>query len=271
MKRDFSINAHDFRSHVDMPIRMTGNYGDNAMSGRSISEEIDESHVNELHSQLHKAGVTDDMIKRGAGLTKRGFEKMAALLGLSSEDVNGLLVTLRKKLTAQTGATLLGETKSPRYTWEHDGIGSVTIRDGKTGEEHFFGGSAGFSILTKIEGLIPGSPDEQVFLASHIDQLVESRDRGDGIEYEPEDQWHIDATRQRENGFMDEIKSNVGSFNFPWKLEGKHGTGTARFKGSGKEMNVEVVNIRDENGEEIRDVDLKSKLKKQAIDFIPDV
>ena len=252
--KDFAIKSYDFQSRSDMPVRQTSGYGDNAMSDVTVKEDYIGSAVDSFHDQLRKANVSDDMIRQGATLTARGFQKIAALLSLSDNDVKGLLTTLRARLSTKGPNALLGEATSPRYSWEHDGMGSVTIRDGKTGSEHFIGGSGGFSILQKVENLVPGSPDEQVFLASQIgnaDRLFENE--------------MLDG-----NEFMDEIKSDVGSFNFPWKLDGKHGTGTAEYRGNDRgDFKVLVADLRDQNGEGIDDENIKRRVHDQAVRFIP--
>lgn len=75
-----------------------------------------------------------------------------------------------------------------------------------------------------------------------------------------------------ETSFEDELSSNGGSYNFPWRHNGHHGFATARFKGRGANMQVKVVSIRDSNGEMVEghDLDMQKAVQQQAIDFIGD-
>ena len=154
----------------------------------------------------------------------------------------------------------MGETSgSARYAWEHDGMGSVTVRDASTGEDYFYGGSKGFAILSAVEEMTPGSPAEQAFLATYCQETPNLNEAMDEDEIDEE-----------EVDFMGEISAEVSTFNFPWKTGKDFGTGTAEFRGDPEHVKVRVVDIRDKNGEPVRaDKSLKDSLRDQAIDFIP--
>lgn len=75
-----------------------------------------------------------------------------------------------------------------------------------------------------------------------------------------------------ETSFQDELASNGGSYNFPWRHNGHHGFATARFKGRGANMEVKVVSIRDNDGNMVEghDMAMQKAVQQQAIDFIGD-
>lgn len=262
MPREFKIRSFDFQSRTDMKVRQTSGYGDNAMEDPTATNESveDDSQVDELHRLLSRF-VPDEAIANGATLSPGGFEKAAAKMGISAEEVEALLDTLRTKLNGDDDRAIMGEdtSASPRYSWEHDGLGSVTVRDGTTGEDFFYGGSKGFAILSGVEELSVGSPTEQAFLALYcvkkkVNEAVMDEDEID----------------EEEVDFLGEISAEVSTFNFPWKTDKDFGTGTAEFRGDPEHVKVRVVDIRDRNGEHIRaDKSLKDSLRDQAIDFIP--
>lgn len=258
MTREFKIRSFDFQSRTDMKVRQTSGYGDNAMedpTSTNESVEAGESDIDRLHDIL-SPHISDEAIANGASLSPGGFQKVAAKMGLSVEQVQSLLKSLAAQIEAGGPDVVMGESGSPRYTWEHDGMGSVTIRDGQTGEDHFYGGSKGFAILSAVEEMTSGAPDEQAFLATYCDQPLQE-DAGDAVEAETNDD------------FMSEISADVSTFNFPWKEGSSFGTGTAEFRGNAEKFDVKVVDIRDQNGEQINDASMMKKLQDQAIDFIP--
>jgi hypothetical protein len=262
MPREFKIRSFDFQSRTDMKVRQTSGYGDNAMEDPTATNESVESDIDQLRGILNKAKVTDEMIIAGASLTDRGFEKAAAALGLSAKEVRSVLDSLREHLKSGGDEQVLGESVSPRYSWEHDGLGNVTVRDSKTGDEQFYGGSKGFAILSAVKNHTSGGPEEQAFLASYCEKNLNESLAEDEIDEDEIDEDEVD--------FMGEISAEVSTFNFPWKLDGRFGTGTAEFRGDPKHVKVRVVDVRDQNGEPVNaSKDMKSDLRDQAIDFIP--
>ncbi|RYY05086.1 MAG: NUDIX hydrolase, partial [Alphaproteobacteria bacterium] len=72
-----------------------------------------------------------------------------------------------------------------------------------------------------------------------------------------------------DDSFHHEIHSAHGSYNFPWRADGQHGYATARYKGRGREMKIDILSIRTDEGEEIEDAGHLGKLvHEQAIAFI---
>lgn len=254
--KSFKIRSYDFQSRSDADVRRTSGYGDNAMSDpSSTNESAGNSIIDQIHQRLNAAKMTDDLIRQGATLTERGFQKLAAQLNVSAAEIKGLMDTLRKRIVNGGPEMILGEDRGPRYSWESDAMGSVTIRDSHTGNEKFFSGSRGFSILQSVDGLIAGSPDEQAFLATYCE----------------DDKTPVNEDQQHSPDFIEEIAASVSTFNFPWKLGDRFGTGTAQFSGDDEgSFSVTVVNVRDQNGEEIEDERLSDQLRDQAIKFIPE-
>ena len=221
----------------------------------STNESAENSIVDQIHQRLNVAKVSDDLIRQGATLTDKGFQKLAGQLNVSASEVKSLMGTLRKRLMGHGPEMILGEDRGPRYSWENDSMGSVTIRDSHTGDEKFFGGSRGFAILKSVEGLVAGSPDEQAFLAAYCE----------------DDKSPVNEDQQYSPDFIEEISASVSTFNFPWKLEKRFGTGTAQFSGDDEgSFSVTVVDVRDQEGEEIDDPALADQLRDQAIKFIPE-
>lgn len=257
MTREFKIRSFDFQSRTDMKVRQTSGYGDNAMEDPTATNESaePESDIDRLHEIL-SAHIPDEAIANGATLSPSGFQKVAAKLGVSAEDVESLLASLRDRLASGDEKPIMGESGAARYTWEHDGMGSVTVRDRETGGEYFYGGSKGFAILSAVEDLTAGGPDEQAFLATYCEDenLTEEV---------------AEASPDEDDDFMAEISADVSTFNFPWKQGDRFGTGTAEFRGNAQKFDVKVVDVRDQNGEPVNDKAMNASLKDQAIDFIP--
>ena len=65
------------------------------------------------------------------------------------------------------------------------------------------------------------------------------------------------------------MQQKTGSFNFPWKFQDKHGTGTASYRFDGDDFTVVLRSIRDSNGDSMSVDDVMGdQLKKIAYDFI---
>lgn len=82
-----------------------------------------------------------------------------------------------------------------------------------------------------------------------------------------------EAKRKKEldedDSFHAEIHTPGGSYNFPWRADGRHGYATARYRGRGKEMKIDILSIRDHEGEEVADAGhLGEVVHEQAIAFI---
>ncbi len=92
-----------------------------------------------------------------------------------------------------------------------------------------------------------------------IDSLVASlrNDLQESFIYETED----------EDTYDTELKAKGGSYNFPWKLNGKTGTGSAAYGNK----SVTLIDIRDSEGTELPELLDNELILAQAINFIDKV
>lgn len=267
---------------ADIPTRINDpRFADNAMSD---GEEIDEEQLNEfqdqdqldqLHAMLNQeAGLSDQVIRQSSGnlLTRSGLMKIGGRLGLAPPDVQALMNTLVQKLRDDrddeqeaelnefsleeqyrrfvedgSASRHFREAASGRYSYERDSLGSVTVRDDLTGNSKFYQGSEATNILNRLKQ--PGANTDAV-----LAPLVEF------AELSHED----DAAK------LDALTTPGGTYNFLWKIGSQHGTGTARFALVDDEPEIEVMDARDDRG---NDIDLHAhydELLQQARDFIPE-
>jgi len=264
------ISLHDFdkqefsdRGRADIKIRPNDpRFADNPMRDER-RQMLDEVHIGQtqidlVHEMLSRIGVSDQQIKGGVQLTAVGLHKLAAKLGVSPQDVklyiNSLVQQLRdaeensmETLTERYYAYLgAGQPERPfegrTYSYEPDALGSVTIRNNTTGQSKFVQGADANQLLSRLK--TAGEANEDTVLAP----LMEAE--GDS-----------------EDGFGDEIKADSGTYNFLWKLGGRHGTGTASFNAKGPHLRV--VDVRDDSGMEIPITPpLHHALLQQARDFL---
>lgn len=206
--------------------------------------------VDRLRAMLAKAGVTVEQMKSGVRLTERGAQKVAAALGIAAGDVPAMLNSLASQMRRAPALTPVTEVGGPRFSYEHDYLGNVTVRDSETGKETFLQGSEASRLLQRLDT----ERDEQSVLAAYA-HLMETATvmplEEDGEDYE------------------EEIKQDWGTFNFPWSLDGRHGTGTAKYRGTGPAMKLTLVHVRDNRGKEFEpDPATKARLTDVARDFI---
>lgn len=237
----YKIKPHDFKSKPQGKVRYTGNYGDNAMADDAKLNE-DVSMLERLRGMLNRADVSDDEIIGGIRLTEKGTQKVAARLGIAGSEVelmiNSLVSKLRRERDIENG---LDED----YSHESDYLKNVTVRDNDTGEEHFVRGSKGAKLVDRLNT----HPEKsQTLLRRSVNESDTEID-----DYESE------------------IKENYGhgSYNFPWTYNGKSGTGTARFRGVGERIRVDVISVRDRYGREFEpDTKMMDSIQQQAFDFV---
>lgn len=256
-QKTFKIKSYDFKSQSDMGLRATGGYGDNAMADPSIVDENAESEpsqVDRLHDKLLRAGITNQQIVAGVTLTPKGIQKVAAEFGISAKEVLTLMKTLPKHLTRKND--LLTELRGARYSYEADFMGNVVVRDSESTDEEprMFPGYKGQKLLGLLNAHENDLKAQQAVLAQAMAEPL----------HESEDGFVQDFD------FEDEIANDAGSFNFPWKITHHHGTATAAYRGDGQDFEIEIVDVRDEEGESAEPSDeMIADLKKQAIAFIP--
>lgn len=137
----------------------------------------------------------------------------------------------------------------PRLNWEADGAKWCEV--GQWPQPLHFGLAALFD-----DGV---SMDTIRSFAEMTEAVMESLD----------DTINIVESILNEDNFDDEIRSSGGSFNFPWKANGRSGFATASYKGRGPAMTITVVSIRDRDGDEVEDVaEIDEAVHDQAVAFI---
>lgn len=207
--------------------------------------------VQRLREILNAARISDDEIRGGVRLSASGISKISSRLNTTDDEVKHLITKLVTKVRAEhrQDVTPVFESDNIRFSYESDFLGNLTVRDGQTGEEHHVTGSDSAHIIKALSLCAPDSEAEQallrkIFTDGHAETLEEGED--DGVS----------------DGFMAELKNDAGSYNFPWKAEGHHGTGTAAYRATNKEFDLTVVSIRDEYGDE---TDVSPKTKNEII------
>lgn len=219
-----------------------------------------------LQEILNAARIDDDEIRSGIRLSDDGIAKVAKRLGVSTDEVRSTMHELVDRLRKEHAHDMTDDSiygvvyeeaaSEPRYAYECDFLGNLTVRDANTGDEHYVSGSDSAHILRELEATKSGSPEEQETLRQVCEEhprrsLVEDDEEGAG------------------NDLLAEIKNDAGSYNFPWRVGNKHGTGTAAYVASSKEFKLKLVSIRDDRGEEISaDNQLTNEITRQARDFI---
>lgn len=208
--------------------------------------------ISRLHQMISKV-ISDENLIGGVRLSQSGCEKVANRLGISSSEVGALLQSLAARLSDdQMVETEMTEALSAteRYSFEPDVMKNVVVRDNQTGKSAFLRGSTAAALLNKLRA----GADEQTVLSAYA-SLMEGRKK---IIDEDEDSFH------------NEIHSSHGAYNFPWRVGDQRGHATARFKGRGPQMNVSLLSVRNDDGEEIENVSeqLTQAIQERAIAFI---
>lgn len=74
---------------------------------------------------------------------------------------------------------------------------------------------------------------------------------------------------EEDGSYNSEINGDVGTYNFPWKVDGAIGTATVEYSGSPAAPKLKLISVRDSSGDEIDDLsNMAPEIKKQAIEFI---
>jgi hypothetical protein len=238
----FKIDSFDFKGRADMRVRNVGRYADNAMWDPSrLNENDQQSMLEAIHDMLSKADISDREIRAGIRLSEKGCQKVAAQLGIAASEVPTLVNSLTSKL--RDDELIANEDAAGRFSHEIDFLNNVTIRDEHNGRDVFLRGSEAANLQRRIAD----GEDEQHVLGEYA-ALMEADDEED---------------------FSRELRSNGGSYNFPWKMDGQHGTATASFRGNGPGMNIKLIHVRDAQGDDITpNQSMRRHLEQTARDFI---
>lgn len=219
--------------------------------------------VQQIQEILNRAKISDDEIRGGIKLTDGGCQKIAARLGITADQVKTLINTLVEKLRDEHNADMVAtedehstSAHGPRYAYEADFMGNLTIRDSAGGEEHYVSGSEAAHLIKSLNATRPDSREEQMILQRACADAAASS-------------LQEDAEEQTDDGFLDELRNDAGSYNFPWRADHLYGTATAAYRANEKKFDLQIISIRDPRGEEIdADEDLKQDVAKQARAFI---
>jgi hypothetical protein len=240
--RTFGIDAFDFNGRSDTDVTYTGNYADNAMGDDSKINEDDESGTLDiLHGILNQAGITDDEIIAGIRFKPVGLRKLSIKTSVPVSDLPRLLVALGEQLNSDPQH--LSEDDE-RFVKEEDYLGNVTVRDTQTGREVTLTGTQAAEILKRIDR----GENEQDVLAG-CSSLMEDAS--------------TDILRE------ETMPYEGGTYNFPWMIDGRHGTATAAFDGEGNDFRIKIIDVRDDNGVSVKvGSAMLTQMKRDAIYFI---
>ncbi len=191
--------------------------------------------LDQLRQLLKAVNVSDDHLKRGVRLTKAGIAKVAAKFEVTEQDVEGMLNSLSMAVLKED---------APRFSFEEDFIGNITLRDAKSGRDKFIQGDEAF----KLSDELSANPDrEEEIIAQYFDveNLNEFANPSDGI------------------------VSDRGTFNFPYK--GKFATAIYGLDKAGVFL-LNVESLRDaEDIESDITPSMREELNKIALKWVDKV
>ena len=251
-------------------------FGDNPLVGETELDEFFSDRVPEgraildrLHDIFRKAGVSDVELKQGLpGLTDAGYHKIAARLGISPNEVKGLLPRLKQYLSDESASDVLAEAyrqfiaeddedadrpfdpsadadPSDHLSAEPDYVGDITVSSSKTGNSRYIQGTQAADLNRQL-GRAKTNAEKQAILRP----LVEDDD---------------------EMPFADEITADAGRYNFLWKLDGQTGFATMSYALRGGKPALRLVSVRDQAGDEVDlDSHQRNDVLKQGRNFIGD-
>lgn len=245
-QRAYRIDAYDFngKSANDAPTQ--GTYADNIMDDPSGMNEGDNADLLiQLQGILNdECDLDDDAIARAPRLSASAIGKLGIRFGMGAPKVQKLFLDLVNSLVADKRHVneAMDDIDTPRYSMEEDSMGNMIISDAVTGKSMTLMDQDAHEVKEKIEA---GDDNEQEIL---------------------HDTMHGDSNlKESDDGFG----SDTSTYNFPWRLAGKHGTATGKFSGSGDSFQMKVISVRDETGEEIdASAPMMSRLTQIGMDFI---
>jgi hypothetical protein len=182
-----------------------------------------------LHVYLNRV-MNDGEIIANPRLMPNGVKKVAAHMGVDVAEVPNLILELSQHLQSLTEGT----NDEPRYTYEDDALGGVTVRDSDTGKEKYLNVQQANKLLKMLDS---DAGTEQETLAKALNESFAYR--------APE----LSA---------DDIGSETSIFNFPWKLNESAGFAAAEYSGFGMNFRMNIVSVVDQNGDPVDNYDRKS-------------
>ena len=249
-------------------------YGDNPLDkDQEPLEEADhQTMLDQLQGILNDAGIDNDEIKNGVPISLKGKQQIAARLGTSASEIDTLMSSLRSHLShdeknrmiqeidvdpyneedivpgkifnkgsgAQHGWQKYGEQSDVRFSFEPDSLGNLTITDSETGESKFLQGSEASTLADELEN------NEDSDFQQHVLELAFLKESSiyNGF-----------FLTEELDGFEEEIDSDSGTYNMPWKLDDEHGNMTVFFTDEKGKPELKIQSVRDEDGNELHDMD----------------
>ena len=266
-------NADDYstKGHSGMKVRRNDpRFSDNPMD---TPEELDEfesntfesrSMLDRLHDMFHDGEISDQEIEQGVQLTNGGLHKAAAALGTGPRQVKMLIATLTQHLRDANNEADDMSLQERYYRFvEGDGIDSVKDRPGNARDPDHLSAEADYLGGLTVRSAKKG--DEKFYQGSQAADISKKLAAAKN-----------DATRQQilrplAEDFSDEIGSDSGSYNFPWKLHGRTGFGTMLYGVINGKPTMHLISVRDTAGDEVDlDTPMRHELLVQARAFIPD-
>lgn len=286
-------NADEFstKGHADIRVRPNDpRFSDNPLvSEPAMLDEFDApdltfdrhseqgmSELDRLHDAFTRGGITDQEIAQGTiELTPEKLQAVAAAFGTSPDRIKLMINSLVEQLR-QEGQDDIAESyrcfmedtaeapedgsdtaplnqdgeRADYFSAEDDALGNVTVRSAETGQHREFHGST----ATTINNRLSAAGHDQRAKQDVLRPLMELSD---------EDQ---------PTSYRDEIMSGRGTYNFPWKVQGRSGLGTMAYGIKDGKPDLTLISVRDQEG---NDVQLKSAMRRavmaQAKAYIPNV
>lgn len=187
------------------------------------------------------SALSDDQIISNPRLGTQGVAKVARHMKITVEEVPAIINELAEKLRTDLKEDATGT--NPRFSYETDSLGGVTVRDAQSGDDKYLDIQSAAKLLTALKN---GGDAEQNLLAQAMNESIE---------------------RELSADEMSIPRSSM--FNFPWKLNEQNGFGTAEFSGFGSQFKMNIVAVVNADGETI-DID-QNHLLNEAKKFIDHV
>jgi len=269
-------------------------YGDNPIDDEQELNEDHQSTLDQLQQILNDAGISNDEIELGIQLSPEGKQRIAARLGTSAHQMDTLLSSLQASLNSDEKSKMIqeidvdpeseddvvygkayhknsapwrrngpsewrkyGKQPEQRFTYEPDVLGNLTIRDSETGEEKFLQGAQAMSLANELEKIDDSDAQQQILELAFLK------------ENSIYDNFFLREFKEdsSDDNFDDEINTDSGTYNMPWRLGDSHGTMTVFFTDKDGKPVLRIQSVRDEDGNEIHGLD-DDLLLVQAKDFI---
>lgn len=197
---------------------------------------IDSIRLERLHVYLNRV-MDDGQIVANPRFNATGMGKIAKHMGVEVEDVPALISQLAEHLRSLTE----GDNDEPRFTYEEDTLGGITVRDTETGQEKFLSVQQAAALMKELSG---PNGTEQETLERAMNESREIRELS-----------------------ADDMGSENSIFNFPWRLNESAGFAAAQYSGFGHNFTMKIVSVVDHEGNPVDNIDTDS-LNRIARDFI---